>query len=233
MKCLIIDDDEMIIATLQHYIAQTEGLECIGAFVSAVEALPTLKEEQVDILLLDVEMPDMSGMELMDVLNDMPNVILVTSKEEYAVKAFEYNVVDYLLKPVQYSRFLKSIDKVEQLIEGRSKEIVLTSNNELDVFIKSDLKYVKININEIFFIEAMADYVMFHMGPNKRHIVHSTMKALEAKLPNASFIRVHRSYIININKIESAENAHINVSDKKVPIGASYRTSFFNRLKLF
>ena len=136
MKCLIIDDDEMIIATLQHYIAQTEGLECIGAFVSAVEALPTLKEEQVDILLLDVEMPDMSGMELMDVLNDMPNVILVTSKEEYAVKAFEYNVVDYLLKPVQYSRFLKSIDKVEQLIEGRSKEIVLTSNNELDVFIK-------------------------------------------------------------------------------------------------
>ena len=229
LKCLIVDDDDIIRATLEHYINQTEGLELVDSVDNAISALSILKEERVDLLLLDVEMPEMSGIELLEVLKETPHVVLVTSKEEYAVKAFEYNVTDYLLKPVQYARFVKAIEKIKEA-ESFIKPI---SNDGDEVYIKSDLKYIKVNIREICMVEAMADYVMFYIDEEKKHIVHSTMKSLELKLPSDIFARVHRSYIINMTKIESADTSSIKICGRKIPIGASYRNTFFDRIKLF
>lgn len=229
INCLIVDDDDIIRATLEHYINQSEGLTLVDSVDNGIEALNVMKSKSIDLLLLDVEMPEMSGIELLEVLKDTPHVILVTSKEEYALQAFEYSVTDYLLKPVQYARFVKAIEKVKE-IDATVKTV---SDDQYEVYIKSDLKYVKINIKEICMIEAMADYVMFYMSKDKKYIVHSTMKALEAKLPGALFNRVHRSYIVNMSKIESADSSAINVCGHRVPIGASYRSSFFERLKMF
>ncbi len=228
-KCLIVDDDEIIRTTLKHYIEQTDGLELVDSVESAIQAMPILKNEAVDVLLLDVEMPEMSGIDLLDVLKDTPYVILVTSKEEYAIKAFEYNVTDYLLKPVQYARFVKSMERIME-VDQSLKSVV---DDHVEVYIKSDLKYIKINIKEITHIEAMADYVMFFMENGKKYIVHSTMKALELKLPSNMFVRVHRSYILNMKAVESADSGTINVGGQRIPIGASYRSGFFDRLKMF
>ncbi len=228
MKCLIVDDDEMSLATIEHYVNQTEALELIGVCSNAIDALNILKKTKIDILFLDVEMPKMTGLELLDSLAAVPHVILITSKEEYAVKAFEYRVVDYLLKPIEYVRFIQAINKVTDLVDG-NEAVELTKDNE--IFVKSDLKFVKINFDDILFVEAMADYVVINLEDN-RHIIHSTMKAIEKKLSDKQFVRVHRSYIVNLKKINAVENASILMGEKRVPIGASYKNEFMNKLRI-
>lgn len=233
MKCIIIDDDEMIIATLEHYISQTEGMELVKSFTSAIEGANFYKQNKdIDLILLDVEMPEMTGLDFLNVMESKTNVVLVTSKPEYAVQAFEYAVKDYILKPVQYSRFLKAVEKCKE-----SKEDIISSvegsENEYEVYIRSDLKYVRLNILDVKYIEAQADYVSFVINDNTKHMVHATMKSLEQKLPAHAFVRIHRSYIVNIKQIDSAENAIVNVGSASLPIGASYRTAFFDKLKLF
>lgn len=233
MKCIIIDDDEMIIATLEHYISQTEGMELVKSFTSAVEGANFYKNNKdIDLILLDVEMPEMTGLDFLNVMGTKTNVVLVTSKPEYAVEAFEYEVKDYILKPVQYPRFLKAVEKCKQ-VQEEVLASVEGSENEYEVYIRSDLKYVRINILDVKYIEAQADYVSFVINNNTKHMVHATMKSLEQKLPKSVFVRIHRSYIVNIKQIDSAENAIVNVGSANLPIGASYRSAFFDKLKLF
>ena len=233
MKCLIIDDDEMIIATLEHYISQTEGMELVKSFTSSIEGANFFKNNSdIDLILLDVEMPDMTGLDFLSVMNTKTNVVLITSKPEYAVQAFEYEVKDYILKPVQYSRFLKAIEKCKE-IHDEVISSVDGSENEYEVYIRSDLKYVRLNILDVKYIEAQADYVSFVIDEQTKYMVHATMKSLEQKLPTHAFIRIHRSYIVNIKQIDSAENTIVNVGTANLPIGASYRSAFFDKLKLF
>jgi len=224
IKCLVVDDDEMSRATLEHYITQTENLELVGACSSAIEALNFLKKDDVELLFLDVEMPNMSGLEMLETMTSKPDVILITSKEGYAVQAFEHNVLDYLLKPAKYVRFLQAVNKVKD-ITGKVEV------SKGDIFIKSDLKFVKVNFQEVYFVEAMADYVILHLE-GKRHIIHSTMKSIEQKLSNDTFARIHRSFIVNMNKVEAVDNAVVTVLDKKLPIGASYKKEFMSRLRI-
>lgn len=224
LTCIIVDDDEMSRATIEHYVTQTDFLHLEGVCSSAIEALNLLKQSEIDILFLDIEMPGMSGLDLLESMVRIPSVVLITSKEEYAVKAFEYDVIDYLLKPIEYVRFLKAVNKVSE----RLHETTIDKN---DIFIKSDLKFVKINFTEILYVEAMADYVVIHIDKSK-HIIHSTMKAIEKKLSTDYFVRVHRSYIVNIRKIDTVENATIVIKDKRIPVGASYKNDFMNKLKI-
>jgi len=226
MRCLVVDDDEMSRMTLEHFINQTDSLELVGVCSNAVDALNFLQKESVDLLFLDVEMPNMTGLDMLESLTERPNVVLITSKNEYAVQAFEHEVTDYLLKPVKYVRFLKAVNRVLKIAEAKDVEV-----NQGDIFIKSDLKYVKVNFKDVYYVEAMADYVIIHLE-NKRHIIHSTMKAIENKLSPDVFVRVHRSFIINIHKIEAVDNAVVSVLDKKLPIGASYKKDFMSRLKV-
>ncbi len=225
LKCLIVDDDEMARATIKHYVEQTDFLEIGAICEDALEASKILKEKKIDIIFLDVEMPNMTGLDLLESDINLPYVILVTSKSEYAVDAFEHNVVDYLLKPIKYSRFLKAVNRV------REDDEQLEEVNDDEVFVKTDLKYVKIRFSGIKFVEAMADYVVIHIG-NTKHIVHSTMKGMEKKFPSDKFVRIHRSFIVNMDMVDSIENGNAMVDNVRIPIGASYKNEFMSRLRL-
>jgi DNA-binding LytR/AlgR family response regulator len=225
MRCMIVDDDVLSRNIVKYFIENTEYLKLSHICSNAIEASNILKTEEIDILYLDVEMPEMSGLELLAVLEKPVEVILITSVKDYAVEAFEYRVTDFLVKPVEYSRFLKATQKAKENIELQNRN----NDKEDHFYVKSDFKIVKINFNELNFVEALADYVIINTTNNK-YIVHSTMKGIEQKLPKNIFVRVHRSFIVNFNKIESIEDLSIKIDKKVIPIGASYKDNFMNKL---
>ena len=222
---MIVDDDVLSRNIIKYFIENTEYLRLAHICSNAIEASNILKNEPIDILYLDVEMPEMSGLELLAVLEKPVEVILITSVKDYAVEAFEYRVTDFLVKPVEYSRFLKATQKAKENIELQNRN----NDKEDHFYVKSDFKIVKINFNELLFVEALADYVIINTTTNK-YIVHSTMKGIESKLPKNIFVRVHRSFIVNFNKIESIEDLSIKIDKKVIPIGASYKENFMNKL---
>lgn len=224
MNCIIVDDEEMSRSTVEHFVKLTDFLKLEKVCSSALEAVNVLNETKIDLIFLDIEMPEMSGLEMLETLSYSPAIIFITSKKEYAIQAFDYNVVDYLVKPVEYTRFLKAVNKAMTAV---GKKVGETD----ETFIKTDLKYVKINFSKVLFVEAMADYVVLNLA-EKKHIIHSTMKSLEQKLDSEKFIRVHRSYIVNFTKVDSVENSVIYIGGNKIPIGASYKNEFMQKINL-
>jgi DNA-binding LytR/AlgR family response regulator len=226
MNCIIVDDDEMSRNSIRQLIEKTDFLTLVGECNNGLEAINMVKSSNVDLMFLDVEMPEVDGMALLDTLDDPPLIILVTSSEKYAVKAFEYSVLDYLVKPIELTRFLKSIEKAKEVYDAVQYDL----GNNREIFVKSDLKIIRINLDDILYVEALADYVII-ATTNSKHIVHSTMKGMESKLPSNMFVRAHRSYIVNINKIDSIENNDIIIQKKSIPIGASYKDTLIGTLK--
>jgi DNA-binding LytR/AlgR family response regulator len=230
LNCMIVDDDEMSRLILKRFIEKTELLATTHDLDNAKDAAKILLGESandVDIVFLDIEMPEMSGMDLVNQLQSAYNVILVTSKKDYAIEAFEGSVADYLVKPVEYERFLKAVSKVKDSIEKEK----LVAEREDHIYVKSDGKLFRLNYDNILFVEALADYVIFNT-PGKKHIVHHTMKGIEKRLPDSIFSRVHRSYIINRNKIDKIEDLHVFIGDKSFAIGASYKDTLMNKFNL-
>ena len=225
LSCMVVDDDPISIKVVKHFAENTNFLDLKFECSNAIEASNKLREEDIDVVFLDVKMPEMSGMELLRVLEGDYEIILVTSEKEHALEAIEYDVTDYLLKPIEYGRFLKAANKAKTNIEKARR----FNQTQKDIYVKSDSKIVKIGLGDILFVEALADYVIINT-PDKKHIVHSTMKGIEKKLPDANFIRVHRSYIVNTDKILSLEDLTIKISDKSIPIGASYKANFMDKL---
>lgn len=227
MDCLIIDDEEMSRNMVKHFVEKTESLNLIGVCEDAIQAANILKKTKVDILFLDIEMPDMSGYDLLKTLQDPPEIIMVTAKKEHAAEAFDYNVTDYLVKPVNYSRFFQAV--------GRAIDNILNSKERIrpnEIYVRTDQKIVKISMEELLYVEALADYIMLFTSDNNKYIVHSTMKGFQSKLPSDKFVRVHRSYIVNIDKISSIENLFAVINGKYIPIGASYKDDFMSRLNM-
>lgn len=229
MNCIVVDDEEFSRSVVKHFIEKTKGLELKAECENAGDAFNILKSEEVDIVFLDVEMPEMSGIDLLKVLEDLPQIIMTTSRPNYAVEAFEYSVTDYLVKPIEYARFLKAVRKAEDNI--KAADVTTVENSKDEVFIKTDGKLVKLKYSDIFFVEALSDYVIINTEKRK-YIIHSTMKGLEKKLPETDFIRVHRSYIVNINKINTIEDLNVVMPSKSIPIGASYKSRFMKRLNM-
>jgi DNA-binding LytR/AlgR family response regulator len=227
MNCVIVDDDPLSVRLLEGLIAQTDGLTLQRSFANAVDAVQFLRETEVDILFLDVEMPEMTGLELLGALENKPSVVLVSSKAEYAVDAFQFDVDDYLLKPPTYARFLKAVKKVEDKI---SQDQAVQFKGDY-VFVKSDTALVKVDIRQLQWVEALADYVAL-VTKEKKYVCHSTMKSIEAKLPVDQFVRVHRSYIVRIDQIDAIEDKTVSVGKKIIPVGGTYRESLMNRLNL-
>jgi two-component system LytT family response regulator len=226
--CLVADDDWMSLKVLERFIERTEGLECRAYCRTAIEAANHLQREPVDLLFLDVEMPEMTGLELLRSLEIKPKVILVSAKEEYAVPAFDLAVTDYLVKPLEYPRFLKAYHRV--IAPARAEDAAPKA--ALDkLFVKSDSVLIGLEIHKIIMVEAMADYVRIYIG-DKRHTVYSSMKGIEAKLPADRFIRVHRSYIVNIRMIETVEDNTITVAGHLVPVGVTFQKALISRLNL-
>jgi DNA-binding LytR/AlgR family response regulator len=231
-SCLVVDDDELCRTLLEHYIGQHDGLALAGTCASAVEAANVLAHAQIDLLFLDVEMPDMTGLEFLGSLSQRPQVVLVTSKEEYALQAFDVDVTDFLLKPVAYARFLKAVERVRERHDGPvpGEDPTVASDRSGHVFIKSGSRLIRLDLDAVEWIEAQSDYMLIHTG-EKEHLVHSTMKAMEEKLSSDAFARVHRSFIVRIDRIDDIEDTSLVIGRKVIPIGASYRERLLSQLK--
>lgn len=229
MNCIIIDDDEISINQMKHLVAQVQYLNLAGIFKTAADALTFLDNNKIDLMLLDIEMPGMNGLELVKSLKEPPITILSSSQEKYAIDAFEYRVVDYLVKPVLADRFLKSIEKAKENFDN-SRQTIDFSNKDY-VFVKNNGVLVKINIKEILFIEALGDYMTINTS-EKKYTIHSTMKMIESKLDPSKFIRIHRSSIISIDKITSIEDNIVVIGKQLIPVGAIYKENLTKRLNL-
>ncbi len=227
MRCIVVDDEEMSRQIIKKFVEKTDFLEFIGAYPNAIEGSAAIRKENIDLIFLDIEMPEMTGMELIKSLKVAPQIILTTSKQEYAVEAFEYEVTDYLLKPINYSRFLKAVTKAREKFQPESDKEPADDT----IFVKVDSRLVKLNTNEIGYIEALGDYVSIHTD-KKKYTVFATMKGIEKSLPSKDFIRVHRSYIIRIEKILDIQDSNLIIFNNIIPIGPSYKSELMKRLKI-
>jgi DNA-binding LytR/AlgR family response regulator len=227
MKCLIIDDDDASRNVLTHLVGQIEYLQLAGVFNNPKEALKTLQKENIDLVFLDIEMPEMSGIDLLKSM-PMPPTILTTTHKEYALDAFEFNIVDYLVKPITLPRFIKAVEKAKTNFSKNSTAEMVDKDY---FFIKKDSVLTKVPIKQILWIEALGDYLTVNTV-DKKYIVHSTLKAIEGKLPPDKFVRVHRSYIINIDNVSSIEDTTIYINNTAIPVGAIYRENFIRVLNL-
>jgi DNA-binding LytR/AlgR family response regulator len=229
MNCIIVDDDEMIRLDLENKISQTMVLNFVGSCGNAIEAAELLLTENVDIIFLDVLMPGMTGLDFVKTLAaSKPEIIMVTSNKDFAVEAFEYDVTDFLVKPVSYERFLKAVSKAKRNIDKKD-----TTINTIDehIFIKVSSRFVKLQLKNILFIEALADYVTIHT-PTEKYTIHSTMKGIENALPVSDFLRVHNSFIVRLDKIASIEDNSISINETTIPVSRSKTKLLMQRLKM-
>lgn len=226
---MVVDDDPLARKLVRHYIEKTDFLSLNYELSSPLEAMNILVKEDadVDLLFLDIQMPEMTGLELMESLDKSYQIIFITSEEQYAVRAFENSVVDYLVKPFEYPRFLKAATKGKENLEALQRFV----EKQTHVFVKCDGKLVRVELSDLLYVEALADYVIFNTKKGK-HIVHYTMKGIEKRLPGNSFARVHRSFIVNMNNIRHLEEMNILIEDKNIPVGASYKDKFIKKLNL-
>ena len=232
MNCIIVDDDILTCKILEGYVSKSTALNLVGTFSDSIEARDVLtKRQDIDLVILDIQMPNMDGFDFIRSLDFPPNIILISSSEEFALKAFDFNVVDFLLKPVTYGRFCKAIDKT---IRYFSRKESAPSGDE-EIFIKKGSSLVKLKLTEIIYIEALENYVTLNTN-NDKFTIHFTMKAIENQLPSGVFIRVHRSFIINKSMIQSIKENTLDLivggSVKSIPVGKSFRDSLLNDIKV-
>ncbi|WP_321335466.1 LytTR family DNA-binding domain-containing protein [uncultured Bacteroides sp.] len=231
IKCITIDDEPLALAQLTVYISRVPFLQHIKACQDAFEALQLLSEEEVDLIFVDINMPDLNGMDFVRSLVMRPLIIFTTAYSEYAVEGFKVDAVDYLLKPFSFQDFLKAADKARKQLEYRSTwsgENEANIVNDGSLFVKSDYKVVRININEIKYVECMSEYVrIFTEGEEKPIMTLLSMRKLEERLPTNQFMRVHRSYIVNLQKIVEISRLRIIFDGNTyIPIGENYKEKF-------
>ncbi|MDP4187877.1 MAG: LytTR family DNA-binding domain-containing protein [Bacteroidota bacterium] len=236
LNCIIIDDDKLSRRIIEEFISKTEDLNLLQSFSGPVEAIKMVNNhsqeeaESVDLIFLDIEMPEMSGLDFLDTIKDLPQIIIISSKDKYALNAFEYDVTDYLLKPITYSRFFKAITKAQSRYK---KSRIESKGNE--IFIKKNSSLVRLKYDDILWVEALENYVIFNTY-NEKFTIHFTMKSIEKKLPVNKFTRVHRSFIVNTSCINVIEDNSIviNIEDgfKTIPIGKSYKDKLMSDINL-
>jgi two-component system LytT family response regulator len=240
LACVVVDDNEMNRLTLEHYVGMTEGLTLAGTFVDGVTCLNYFRKGgKADILLLDISMPELTGLELVRILPEpLPDVVLVTSHRDYAVDAFELRVTDYLVKPLDYARFSRAIDRIRSQRAALAPVVASPSTTEAmfdadgsSLFLKINNRLMRINFDEVLYIEAMSMYSVL-VTLKQKHIVYATLKTFEERLPFAHFVRVHRSYMVNTQLIEAVEDNQLQLpGGHEVPVAKAYQDSFFKRLR--
>ena len=231
--CLIIEDEPNAGQLLQDYISKVPYLTLKAACFDALEALEFLGHSQADLIFLDINMPDLTGIELVHMLPKDQKIIFTTAYSDYAIQSYEYNAVDYLLKPITFQRFLMAVQKASQLINDQPKNTgpsIPPSQAEEYLFAKSDKKMIRVNLRDILYFEALKEYVCIHTKTQKI-VTYKRMKELLEKLP-AHFARIHNSYIINGDHITRVEGNYVLIGDKNLPIGISYRDSFAEFIQL-
>ena len=232
MNCIIVDDDILTCKIFEGYVNKSSSLDLIGTYNDSIEARNVITQRKdIDLVILDIQMPEMNGFDFIASLDSPPNIIIISSAEEYALKAFDFNVVDYLLKPVSYGRFCKAVDKTVRYFS--KKEITNTDDEE--IFIKKGSSLVKLKLRDIIYIEALENYVTLTTS-NDKFTIHFTMKAIENQLPSGVFIRVHRSFIINKSMIQTINEGSLDLnvggSLKNIPVGKSFKDSLLNDINV-
>jgi DNA-binding LytR/AlgR family response regulator len=229
IRCLVVDDEPLALDILTDYIDKVPFLKLVAATTSAFEALALAQNDEADLIFLDVQMPELTGIQFLKILNGKCNVILTTAYSQYALDGYELDVADYLLKPIAFDRFYKSVIKVQNtLVNANPQAPVKVIDNTINsfIFVKTEHRIQKIYLDDILYIEGLKDYISI-FTKTERVITLQHMKKMEESLPAGRFIRVHKSYIISIDKIESIERSRIQIYDKIIPIGDTYRDNFF------
>jgi DNA-binding LytR/AlgR family response regulator len=233
LRCLLIDDEPPALKILASYISNINGLEIVGQCKNALEALDVLNQRTVDVIFLDIKMPKILGTEFLKNLSHPPKVIFVTAYRDYAVEGYELDAVDYLVKPVSFERFFKAITKLNRMMgkETISASVDYKSNPEAFVYLKVDKDMKKIFVNDIVYIESWKDYIKLFLVNGKNLIAKQTITAMENLLSEHKFMRVHRSYMVSLNKISGYNGISVQLETKEIPIGRLYKQVVMEKLQ--
>lgn len=227
INCIAIDDEPLALKQIAAYIDKTPFLGLMEQFDNALDAMNFLQENEVDLMFVDINMPDLSGMEFVKALTAPPKVIFTTAYSEYALEGFRVDAVDYLLKPIGYTDFLKAAEKAKARIQPKVMEAPRMESNDKFLFIKSEYKILRINLSDIKFIESMREYLRIHIENQRPVMTLMSMKKMEEFLPGERFMRVHRSYIVNLEKITTVERNRIVFDNKTyIPVSDQYKEKF-------
>lgn len=243
-NCVIVDDERPALKLLTAYLKKLPHLELVATCENAFDALAALQKHSVDILFLDIHMPELTGFEMLQTLKQKPQVIMTTAYREYAVKGFELEVTDYLVKPFSFERFLQAVNKATENLNLKNTSSPILSSPHIETpidfstkksdqyfFVKTNHKMEKVSLQKILYVESMREYVSIQLEP-RRFLVHQTMNAMAQKLQLPNFIRVHRSYIVGLNHIETISGNVLKIQEKEIPIGGSYRKAFFEQIEM-
>ncbi|HPR86197.1 MAG TPA: LytTR family DNA-binding domain-containing protein [Prolixibacteraceae bacterium] len=227
LRTIAIDDEPLALSLLSDYISKTPFLELIGKFDNPLDAIEFLRKEPVDLILVDIQMPDLTGTDFVRSLEISPKVIFTTAYPQYAIEGFKLNAIDYLLKPFSYDEFLKAVQKAYKQAELEAGAATTVEANNQFLFLKSEYKIRRINFNDILYIEGLKDYIkVFIKGEPKPILSLNSIKALEQKLPEDRFMRVHRSFIVNLEQIDTIERSRIVFGKEYIPISDQYKEKF-------
>lgn len=222
IKCIIIDDEPLAIKVVENHLKEFQNFEIIDTFNNPLAALPLLEKGEADVVFLDINMPKMNGLDFAKTLNYKTNIIITTAYREYAVESYDSNVLDYLVKPIPFNRFLKTIHKItQQVYQQKGIEKEEDTHNDSFIFLKVDKKLVKIRFETILYIESLKDYIKV-FTTLENYLVHKSLTSMTEELPANNFIRIHRSFTIAIDKIKSVEGNLVEISTTKIPIGRKY-----------
>lgn len=228
LTCMIVDDEPLAVKLLESFVTKTPDLELLGLFTDSVEAINAIKEQKPQLLFLDIQMPDLNGMELAHMLPSETRVIFTTAFKEYAFESYEVSALDFLLKPIRYNKFIAAVDKAKELFALREHSGSPTPPEPTTIFLKVDGEYRQITLSKILYVSGLKDYVMFYLeGERKPLVTHLTMKSVEDMLPSSQFMRVHRSYIVALDKIRSVDrNDCIYIGEEIIRVTDAFRTTF-------
>lgn len=228
LNCLIVDDEPLSLDVLEKYIQDIPELQLAGRCLDAFAALKMLKETKVDLLFLDINMPKLSGINMVKTMDQLPEVVFTTAYPEYAVEGFELEVLDYLVKPISFERFVKTINKAQKKFEGNSSK---GGNPQDFMMVKSNKKLYKVPLQEIIYIQSMGDFVKI-FTQEKAYISSDTLKNIAAQLPDQQFIRIHKSYVISLMAFKYIEGNQVKIGDDYLPIGLTYKDSLLKALDI-
>lgn len=229
IKCLAVDDEPLALDIIEDYVNKVEFLELESKSTSAVEAIQLLKSKNIDLVFLDIQMPDLSGFEMLESLNKSPLIIFTTAYDDYAVDSYNYRAIDYLIKPFSFSRFLKAVDKAHEYISSQKDKTTIPKDEKgLEyIFIHTDGNIIKLFLDEILFVKGLSDYIEIKTK-DKKYIIRDNLKDVEKMLSVSNFARVHKSYIVSLSKIDLIEGNIIKISGEDIPIGRSYKNVLLN-----
>jgi len=229
IKCVLIDDEPLAIKVLQNYFTNFTDFEVVATFNNSLEALDFINSTPVDAVFLDINMPMMTGFELISLIENKTKVIITTAFREFAAESYDLDVLDYLVKPIPLPRFIKCINKITTEFNLKNNIKVETSKGDSHIFIKVDKKMMKINIEEILFVEGMKEYIKV-VAPDKTYITHKSLTSLSEEVPSDRFLRIHKSYVIALNKVKSIEGNRIQIQSYTIPIGRNYSKEVKNKI---